>query len=236
MDPVFVLMTPVFMAAWKSCEGMSYLHSLFHGISWQQREENDCAVLALRALLARSVLGKQVMTLQQLILGIPHLGSQAAPSQMLSRRVLLPDAKQLELTRVNKKLKPAGFRSLLQEFINNPRSSKYAFVGPGNHKADAWLFFKQQGSRLPLTVYVSCKQRKKGSEGTVTGLRIMEEMEKDMLLASGECDFVYVYVTDEKVLSVPEVSLIPNLVVIGPEHHQEFYGSISSTLKLAKEL
>ncbi len=84
-----------------------------------------------------------------------------------------------------------------------------------------------------MVVYVSCKQRTEKRADTVNAARILDEMQKDLMHEDGSCDFVYVYVTDEKVISVPQRR---SIVVIGQEQQSAFYGGICVMPKLANEL
>jgi hypothetical protein len=231
------------MAAWQACEGMGQLVGLSHPIAWQHREITDCGVVALRAYLASSVLGKQTMTLAELLPGFIAAPATAAHSAAAGRsitpttRIWLPTG-HFEPNRSADHVTDDRFQELLQDFRDQPSASNFSWVGPGNSRADAILFFKQvDRADYPLVVVLSSKQRQQTRQQSVTGSKIDKEGAKDIMW-TGEpdslpFDWLYVYLTDQQVTSMPTGH---HVIVIGPEQHEAFYGSIARTLELTKQM
>lgn len=242
---VYVLMTPMLMAAWIINQGATQLAALSSEVNWRTREVLDCATASLRACWARTTLHKEHMNLLQLVFGIPPTSCEdglvaAGPSintvqRLRQREVLLPSetaASNVRLVHVRQQLKLSQFLELLNAWLADEVGKPFAFYGPGNYKVDSWVFFHQRGKQLPLVVFVSSKQR----SDTVDASKIMGEMAKDVFgLADNEYqsyfDFVYVYVTDQTVQSIPEDERV---VVIPPQLHRAFYGSMQQLLDLSK--
>ena len=243
---VYVLMTPMLMSAWVVMQGSHQLAALFNHVDWRTRELLDCATLALRACWARSTFELERMSLLQLVLGIPPDSSEehfrqaaAGPSsvtvQRLRQRAILlpsqPAASSVMLVR--RQLNLHAFTQVLEAWLLDPEKP-FAFYGPGNFKVDSWLFFHEPDKQLPLVLFVSSKQWL--GRQTVNAAKIMEEMKKDVFgYAQDEralfFDFVYVYVTDQVVQSVPTDE---HVVVIPPHLHRAFYGSMQQLLDLVK--
>jgi hypothetical protein len=237
------MMLPLLMAAWQACEGMGQLVGLSHPTAWQQREITDCGVVALRAYLASSVLGKKTMTLAELLPGFSSAPATAAHSTAAGRSITpatsiwLPTG-HFEPNRSADHVTNERFQELLQDFRDRPSASNFSWVGPGNSGADAFLFFKQvDRADYPLVVVLSSKQRQQTGQQSVTGADIEKERDKGIML-TGEpdsltFDWLYVYLTDQQVTSMPTGHPV---IVIGPEQHEASYGSIARTLELAKQM
>jgi hypothetical protein len=282
---MYVHLTPALFAAWNVHPSLSRIHALLRAVDWQQREEMDCGVLALRAHLARSELEQSSMPLWQLVLGIPITDSSSAPpsGSLLSRRVLLPSSGDFRINQIREQFKPEAFCDLLQAWSSDPTSGNFAYVGPRHWLADAWLFFKQEGEERPLVVLLSSKQRQEAGSQSVTAQDIVDEMRRHLQLCDprqlcdrqqlcdpqqemcdpqqgmcdpqqgmcdpqqgmcgppqqmcdpqqGTYDYIYVYLTDQEVLSTPQEGQI---AVVGPQQHEACYGRIAAMLSLAKQL
>lgn len=245
--PMYVLMSSVLMSAFVVDWGQAYLTTPLTSspLSHREREILDCAVITFRAWWASAHLGIHCMPLEQLVFGkAPTRQSYqleyAVIEQLVGRHVLLPlgDAEReprVVTSRVGKQLDLAQFLLLLHKWLDDP-TAPFAYYGPGNYKADAWLFFKQPDTGRPLVIFTSSKQRAGGSPEWVDASGIMTEMRKDVFgYAAGanaaHFDFLYVYITDQRVRSVPADG---HVVVIPPQLHGLYYNSLAQLLELMK--
>jgi hypothetical protein len=231
---VNVHLTPALFVAWDVQPSLSSVLPLLRAVDWQLCDEMDCGIVALRAHFARSELEQSSMALSQLVLGI---STSAPPSgSLLSRRVLLPASGDFRINRVREQFKPEAFCDLLQAWSNNPTLGNFAYVGSCNWLADAWLLFKQEGEERPLVVLLSSKQRQEAGSQSVNAQDIVNEMRGHLQMCDpqqGNYDYVYVYLTDQEVLSTPQEGQI---AVVGPQQHEACYGRIAAMLSLAKQL
>ena len=78
----------------------------------------------------------------------------------------------------------------------------------------------------PFVVFISNKQR---PARTVTAAEIVAERNKDVL--SRQYPFVYIYCTDQTVMSYPTDERI---VVIGPDQQEAFYGSVKELMQVSR--
>lgn len=240
----YVQMVPIWAAAF--CQpvsaSMAYLKALRGSIQWRQREFQDVGVLAVRCVVARQRFDVRAMTLQQLI--------HCRPADAMhndSLQLLLPEH-DLPIMQVRTQLDQAAFDDLVYQHLRAPAQHPWAFIGPGNFKADGWLVLRVAASDLEhmevegeavaaaepnaFIIYVSSKQRTKAEK--VSAKAILQEKKKDVI--SNTFRHVYIYVTDQQLQPTSsDDALAPNNVyVVSPQDHDAFYGCVARLLELVK--
>lgn len=221
-SPVYVWMAPLLMSAWLLAPGTEFLLSSFGNLTWQQREELDCGVVSARAFAAHS-LGALIMPLDRLC------GRPSAPSNtwLATTRVRL-SGQIPGIKRVGEQLQQNAFNTLVQKWFTGEETT-YAYRGPGNYKVDSWVLFRlpmDEDVDQPFVVFISSKKR---PARTVTAAEIVAERNKDVL--SRQYPFVYIYCTDQTVMSYPTDERI---VVIGPDQQEAFYGSVKELMQVSR--
>lgn len=192
---------------------VTQIRGLMGAVGHRSREYQDCAMIAIRAWLARHIIGLTWMILGQIVFGVKPDPSSPAFYQTL---LLLPSAAPRVGT-ITDKLTPAKFSELITAYQSDcPGTSRYMYAGTGNCKSDAVCFFQNMdGTAFP--VYVSTKQRCGKRKVSVKAASIQAEMEKDLMEPAHERPYVHVYSTDQIVRSQPN---IPSLMVVGPDNQK----------------
>lgn len=252
---LYVQVVPILAAAF--CKplsaSMTYLAALHGSIQWRQREFQDVGVLAVRCVVAHKRFGVRAASLQQLIRcrawNTPGVADLLCSSPDPRQQLLLLPEHDLPIMRVNTQLDQASFDNLVYQHLQAPSKQPWAFVGPGNFKADGWLVLQLEevqataavsleqaaaAPRKPFVIYVSSKQRIKPRK--ITASRIMREKAKDVI--SDTFAHAYLYVTDQQLESSSSsddgVLAANSLVVVAQQHHDAFYGCVARLLELVK--
>lgn len=243
---LYVQMAPIVAAFCKPlAASMMYVHALHDSIHWRQREFQDVGVLAVRCVVASRRFDLRAMTLQQLV-----YCREAADLQHDSPVLLRLPEHDLAIQHIPTQLDQASFDHLVSQCLSAPDPQPWAFVGPGNFKADGWLVLQlaapvvqpwevegpaaaAEGS--PFIIYVSSKQRTSVHK-PVTAADILQEREKDVI--STTYHHAYVYVTDQYLQprsSNDNTSLAAHSVfVVSPQEHDALYRGVARLLELMK--
>ncbi len=195
----------------------------------------DVGVLAMRCFAASQVFGRHTITLQRLLKCIGSARTGHCSRGLLGLEVWLPE-RRIPMQGIREQLDASAFGTLVDQYLQNPDTQPFVFIRPGKKAAEGWLVLRQVkydatgwavGPGEAFIIYISSERDR--TQESVKGADIIEGKRKAVI--STAYRFVYVYITDQAVVDVPEDD---DIVVVGPDEHEAFYSCCAQLLNLAK--